>query len=88
VSLLATLNKSFGYTRQIKVLEVQTHFYCSMMKEAVVLLRGIQEYFSEEEEFKLGFIGQKGGWVGVSKHREGAISENRGKSGVVGPGSR
>ena len=36
----------------------------------------------------MGFIGQKGGWVGVSKHREGAISENRGKSGVVGPGSR
>ena len=36
----------------------------------------------------MGFIGQKGGWVGVREHREGAISENRGKSGVVGPGSK
>ena len=60
-SLVATVNKSFGYTRQIGVLEVHTHVYCNMREEAVVLTRDFREYFPEEEEFELGFIRQMSG---------------------------
>lgn len=36
----------------------------------------------------MGFIGQKDGWVGMRERREGAVRENKGKRGVVGPGGR